>query len=107
MELGEGRGFIAGVVDGLRYVRQCMRTRFLTNAFGPSAERLARRRSKLGANRWPRKSLMAVMMARRMTTTWNSELTFLHPGVVARRYVPLIDLSVYIPYFPLIQSQES
>lgn len=83
MEVGEERGFLAGVVDGLRYVAIGGLPRIHTARFGTEdaiADELTgksvRRKNKPGENRWQSREQMADTMGRRMTkkkkTTWNS-----------------------------------
>jgi hypothetical protein len=74
MELGEERGFLAGVVDGLRYVILLISSRKILLTF---VAKLAPPKNKLAANSWPNKEPMAVMMelrTKRKKITWSSKM---------------------------------
>lgn len=74
MELGEERGFLTGVVDGLRYVMRIM-------SFGAisltCAAKLAHLKNKLAENNWPNKEPTAATMGhktRRKKITWSFKM---------------------------------
>ena len=75
MELGEERGFVTGVVDGLRYVKPSYWAWILIADLLKGESGLPR--SRLGANKWPSKERMADMMEHKMTTRkrtiWSSK----------------------------------
>lgn len=73
MEVGEERGFLAGVVDGLRYAAMKVHTfsAFANDTTGESAPR----KNKLDESKWQNREQMADMTGHKMTTrktTWNS-----------------------------------
>lgn len=74
MELGEERGFITGVVDGLRYGKPSHLPQYTFANI--SAGESGHPRSKLGVNKWPSKGQLADMKAHRRKTRkiiWSSE----------------------------------
>lgn len=81
MELGEERGFITGVVDGLRYGNQPHPPYgTVANIYVGESDLL---RSKLGVNKWPSKGQLAGTRARRRKRrkiTWSSELFSISSG---------------------------
>lgn len=76
MEIGEGRGFVTGVVDGLRYVKSTCRASGSISVIDRRVQgKSAHPKNKHGENKWPKKWPMAVMMPlKTMTTKWNSDL---------------------------------
>ena len=77
MEVGEGRGFVTGVVDGLRYdpMGYLFEWSFFSNQRIGSTGKSAHRKNRHGENRWPKTWPTAVMMLlKMMMTKWNSKL---------------------------------
>lgn len=108
MEVGEERGFLAGVVDGLRYA--AIKKVFECGAFADYATgESARRKNKLGENRWQNGERMVdttglKMMTRK--TTWNSRRT----GLLLSRELWCIcdaylnDIDVYRLVYPIFMT---
>lgn len=105
MEISEGRGFIAGVVDGLRYVTSHWKVRSGNLTYHSGG--LARPRNKHDESRWRRTWPTAHTARRRMTRmTWNSDAYcpfHSRAGVIGVQRNSLIFgfvLDVYIPFVP-------
>lgn len=77
MEVGEGRGFVTGVVDGLRYdpMGYSFELSFFSNQRIGSTGKSEHRKNRHGESRWPKIWPTAVMMLlKMMMTKWNSKL---------------------------------
>lgn len=77
MEIGEGRGFIGGVVDGLRYALLLHLPAFIyANISNVCSDGLVLQKNKLVGSRWQKLPRMVVMTPRRtMTMIWSSRMT--------------------------------
>lgn len=109
MEIGESRGFVTGVVDGLRYGGHTNWFWGDSNQLTPCLGRLVRRKNKPDGSRWRKRWPMGDMMPpRTMKTRWSSKALslvrfFLHYGVMERTHtaqaIAIERVSnVYIPY---------
>ena len=94
MEVGEGRGFVTGVVDGLRYdpMGYLFEWSFFSNQRIGSTGKSAHRKNRHAENKWPKTWPTAVMMLlKMMMTKWNSKLLVQYeasmPMIVCQAYV--------------------